>query len=251
MSNNNSNNKIIPVAVALIGAITTIVVALINAGSQNDNEPRDTPTSPTSTATPPSSIVGNYKITGNNPEGGTYKAKLTITGSGSTYKLVWEGEEEQPYTGVGILRGNNLAVSWGNSKCSVVSYQVQDNGSLEGEWIMHNQDGIGTEVAVPSSSASTNDIVGQYTIAGKDPGSNGSAYRETLSIKAMGSLYKFLWADSNLEGVGIIQGNTVAVGFGSVPCNVVLYQVRGDGNLSGIWGLYNQDRIGTEDAVRQ
>lgn len=259
MSNDDSNNKkgswIVPIAVALIGAISTVLVAWLSK-PQFDSSP-----SPSSTADPvasstvqnpspttsPSSIIGTYKIVGNNPREGSYRGTLDITESGSAYQLIWDAGE-QPYIGIGILEGNHFAVGWGNRKCAVASYQVQPDGSLDGKWAVSDQEGIGLELAVPSSGIPTNDIASQYTTTGKSP--SGLAYKEVMSVQTMGSLYQFSWMGSKIKGTGIRKGNTVAVGLGSVPCNVVLYQVQKDGSLSGFWGLYNGNQAGTEEAIR-
>lgn len=194
-----------------------------------------------------SSIVGTYKIVGNNPRIGSYKGTLAITASGSSYQLIWNAAK-QPYIGIGILKKNTLAVGWGSKECAVASYQVQSDGSLNGKWAVFDQKEMGLELLVHSSDAFTNDIVSQYTATGKSP--IGSAYKETISVQRMGELYQFLRTDSKFSGIGIRKGNTVAVGFGSIPCNVVLYQVQEDGSLTGVWGLYNGSQIGTEEAIR-
>jgi hypothetical protein len=260
MSNDDSNNKkgswIVPIAVASIGAISTILVAWFsksNVGSSPspNSTPVGTIASPTvqnpSPTTSPNSIVGSYKIVGNNPTKGSYRGTLDITASGSAYQLIWNAGE-QPYIGIGILEGSNLAVGWGNKKCAVASYQVQPDRSLDGKLAVFGQEGMRLELAVPSSSAPTNDIASEYTTTGKSP--SGSAYKEIMSVQTVGSLYQFLWMDAKVKGTGIRKGNTVAVGFGSATCNVVLYQVQKDGSLSGIWGLYNGNQVGTEEAVR-
>jgi hypothetical protein len=75
---------------------------------------------------------------------------------------------------------------------------------------------------------------------------NGS----TLTVEPAGNLYRFVWSN-NTDGVGIRQGNNVAVGIGGARCGFVAYEIKSDGTLDGIWGGYGSDKTGTEKATRQ
>jgi hypothetical protein len=242
MSDDNSNNKkgswVVPITVALISAISAILVAWI---SKLNFDP------PSSQSSASDSIVGSYKIVGNNPKQGSYGGTLDITKSGSAYQLVWNAGE-QPAIGIGILSGNTLAVGWGSRKCAVVSYQLQPDGSLDGKSAALGQEELGLELAVPSNSDPAGDLANQYETIGKSP--DGSSYKDTISVQQIGELYQFSWMDLKVKGTGIENGNILAVGVGDVPCNVVLYQVKQDGSLTGVWGLYNGNQAGTEEAVR-
>jgi hypothetical protein len=251
---NSGNPRIVVIVATLTSAILTSCTSRTDVNSSPSPELQSTasiasPTTQTSNSTVSSRhIVGSYKVAGNNPDGSSYTGTLDITALGSAYQLIWN-VAEQPYIGIGILEGNVLAVGWGSRQCAIVSYQVQSNGSLDGKWASFAQDSTGLELAVPSGSNLNSDIASQYTATGKNP--SGSTYRETISVQDLGELYKFLWADSTSTGTGIKSGNAVAVGFGSVPCNVVLYRVQEDGNLNGVWGLYDGSQVGEEQATRQ
>jgi hypothetical protein len=91
-----------------------------------------------------SSLAGEYDATGKNPDGKEYKAKLTVEPAGNLYHFVWSNNSE----GVGIKRGNNVAVGIGGARCGFVTYQVQSNGSLDGIWGGGGSDKTGTEIAI-------------------------------------------------------------------------------------------------------
>jgi hypothetical protein len=78
-------------------------------------------------------------------------------------QLIWNAAA-QPYIGIGIMKGNTLAVSWGNKKCGVASYQVKSDGSLDGKWAFFEQESMGKELLVSSSDTSTNRHLQQLLI---------------------------------------------------------------------------------------
>ena len=98
----------------------------------------------TATRTSGSDLVGEYDGTGNNPNGGQYKVKLTVEPAGNLYRFVWSNNSE----GIGIKRGNNVAVGIGGGRCGFVTYQVRSDGSLDGIWGGGGSDKTGTEKAM-------------------------------------------------------------------------------------------------------
>jgi hypothetical protein len=97
----------------------------------------------TATRTGGSSLVGEYDATGKNPDGKEYKTKLTVEPAGNLYHFVWSNSSD----GVGIKRGNNVAVGIGGTRCGFVTYQVQSDTSLDGLWGGGGSDKTGTEKA--------------------------------------------------------------------------------------------------------
>ena len=98
----------------------------------------------TATRTSGSGLVGEYDGTGKNPDGKQYKVKLTVEPAGNLYRFVWSNNSD----GVGIKRGNNVAVGIGGARCGFVVYQVGSDGSLDGIWGGGGSDKMGTEKAV-------------------------------------------------------------------------------------------------------
>jgi len=95
------------------------------------------------TRTSGSGLTGEYDATGKNPDGKQYKARLTVEPAGNLYRFVWSNNTD----GVGIKRGDNIAVGIGGSRCGFVTYQVQSDGSLDGIWGGGGSDKTGTEKA--------------------------------------------------------------------------------------------------------
>jgi hypothetical protein len=89
-------------------------------------------------------LVGEYEATGKNPNGKQYKAHLTVEPAGTLYRFAWSNDTD----GMGIKRGDNVAVGIGGRRCGFVTYEVQGDGSLDGIWGGGGSDKTGTEKAV-------------------------------------------------------------------------------------------------------
>jgi len=98
----------------------------------------------TATRTSGSSLVAEYDATGKNPDGKPYKAHLTVEPAGNLYRFGWSNNTD----GIGIKRGDNVAVGIGGRRCGFVTYQVQGDGSLDGIWGGGGSDKTGTEKAL-------------------------------------------------------------------------------------------------------
>jgi hypothetical protein len=97
------------------------------------------------------------------------------------------------------------------------------------------------------------DISGNYDIAGTNE--DGAAYEGQLQVLKHGSVYQFRWiAGNQYDGVGVINGNTVAVaytdGADGTGCGVVSYRTLANGTLDGVWGMWGVNQSGTERAIR-
>ncbi len=90
-----------------------------------------------------SGLVGDYDGTGKNPDGKQYKVKITVEPAGNLYRFVWSNNSD----GIGIKRGNNIAVGIGGTRCGFVTYEVQSDGTLDGIWGGGGSDKTGTEKA--------------------------------------------------------------------------------------------------------
>ncbi len=88
------------------------------------------------------------------------------------------------------------------------------------------------------------DVAGSYGITGKNPA--GQSYDGALTIKKQDQVYQFSWsvAGSSYDGVGVRDGNLIAVGYGAGEngkgCGAAIYRRTGgktmDGRLGG-WGI--------------
>jgi hypothetical protein len=104
-----------------------------------------------------------------------------------------------------------------------------------------------------TSTVSTPDIAGKYNVLGSNP--NATVYKGTLEVIKRGDVYQFRWnAGSQSDGVGIANGNIVAVAFASGAngkgCGVIDYSIQSDGTLDGKWGYWGVSESGTETATR-
>jgi len=109
------------------------------------------------------------------------------------------------------------------------------------------------ELVSSSSPAAPPEIAGSYNVVGTNP--NGSPYKGTLEVIKHGDVYQFRWtAGGQYDGVGVTNGNVVAVAFANGPdgkgCGVVDYAIAPDGTLAGRWGYWGVDESGTENATR-
>lgn len=214
-------------------------------GSSSSSNSSTTTSSNSTTAT--ANIVGKYNIVGTNPNGAPYKGALEVISHGDVYQFRWSAGNQSD--GVGVMNGNVVAVAFAsgaNGKgCGVVDYTINGDGSLDGKWGYWGTDESGTETATRTSGSG---LEGEYDGAGKNP--TGTTYKVKIQVEGAGDLYHFVWSN-NTEGVGIKQGNNIAVGIGGERCGFVSYEIKADGTLDGIWGGYGSDKTGTEKATKQ
>ena len=90
-------------------------------------------TAPPLMAADEANLVGTYKCEGSSGGGNTYKGTVEITRKGDTYHLKWSLSANEHYTGIGILQGDVLAVSYYGTMKGVVAYKVDDD-KLTGKW---------------------------------------------------------------------------------------------------------------------
>lgn len=103
-----------------------------------------------------------------------------------------------------------------------------------------------------SSSPSNADVTGSYGITGENP--SGQKYSGDLSIKKQGEVYQFSWnvAGSAYDGVGVRDGNLIAVGYGAGDngkgCGAVIYKI-GEKTLDGKMGGWGFNQVGKQTAI--
>ncbi|MEI8350260.1 MAG: hypothetical protein WCI77_08915 [Candidatus Omnitrophota bacterium] len=94
----------------------------------------------------PAGLGGVYKITNAyNPDtGSNYAGTVSINKNGEIYSVNWSLLSES-YSGIGILEGDLLIVSWGvGQNTGVVDYKIEDK-ILIGRWATPGNTGIGIE----------------------------------------------------------------------------------------------------------
>ena len=218
------------------------------ADNKNSGESESTTTSSESTSSAPApDVAGKYNITGTNPDGSPYRGTLEVISRGDVYQFRWNAGAQ--YDGVGVQNGNVVAVSFTTGSegkgCGVIDYEIKSDGDLVGKWGYWGVNEAGSETAKRTSGSG---LEGEYEAAGKNP--DGKTYNAKLTVEPAGNLYRFVWSNDT-DGVGIRRGNNIAVGIGGSRCGFVVYEVKSDGSLDGVWGGGGSDKTGTEKAIKQ
>jgi hypothetical protein len=191
---------------------------------------------------------GNWKIaSAKAPNGSTYTGTVAIAPMRATRQLSWQTSGGN-YTGVGISKGNTLYGGYGiNIDYGVVVYDLKPDGSLSGVWATNKSGGLtGTEQVAGGKA-----LNGTYAITGTNAGNN-SPYKGTLTIQKTGTTYKLTWktGGTSYNGVGILDGNTLAVGWGfGNAFGVVGYYINGNA-AQGIWAMGGGQATGTENLAK-
>ena len=133
----------------------------------------------------------------------------------------------------------------------LVLFMVGCKSSLNSTASTTNQDhapkNTNSSKSTTSAPAPPADIAGKYNVAGSNP--DGGAYKGTLEVISHGDVYQFRWnAGTQYDGVGVANGNVVAVAFANGAngkgCGVVDYEIAGDGALDGKWGYWGVNEAG-------
>ncbi len=110
---------------------------------------------------------------------------------------------------------------------------------------------VSTPKDSPDSPKSSDDLEGSYSITGKNL--SNQAYDGDLTIRKQDEVYQFSWnaGGSAYDGVGVRDGNLVAVGYGAGDngkgCGAAIYKI-GEKTLNGKLGGWGFNKIGTQNA---
>jgi hypothetical protein len=194
--------------------------------------------------------VGLWKIKGTNPAKGTYTGSLDVKKANSeVYTLDWAITNGAKYGGLGMLRGNNFYVSWGqNIEYGIVVYKIEANGNLDGKWVSKSGfTKLISEYATKSKTGSSkiSNLIGIYEVSG---GSGKGSYQGSLTIKAGSNAGHFLFTwkigNSVSNGVGFLNGNEIVVAWGyGETYGVVHYIMESDNKAKGTWAVPNYNGI--------
>jgi hypothetical protein len=142
--------------------------------------------------------------------------------------------------------------------CKLSGSTTSSTGSKSDSSKKTNSDATSTSSKDTNSTSSAPappppDIAGKYDVAGSNP--DGGGYKGTLEVIAHGDVFQFRWnAGTQYDGVGVVNGNVVAVAFANGPngkgCGVIDYEIGGDGALNGRWGYWGVNDAGSEKASR-
>ncbi|MEW4565309.1 hypothetical protein AB1K70_22480 [Bremerella sp. JC770] len=98
-------------------------------------------------------LSGKYQCTGTSNQGGKYVGQVTIKKRNQGYQITWI-VDKTTYSGIGFVDEDRLNVAWTlktpqGVAIGVISYKIQDNGTLEGKWTDPSLKGIYDETLVP------------------------------------------------------------------------------------------------------
>jgi hypothetical protein len=107
-------------------------------------------------------------------------------------------------------------------------------------------------LATGCRAADTKDITGRYSCEGTNPA--GQTYKGTVEITKKGDTYHLAWsigAGDNYEGLGILEGDTLAVSYYGGATGVVVYKVQKGGKLVGKWAVVEgEGKVYTETLTK-
>ena len=82
-------------------------------------------------------LVGTYECQGVEPDGTPYKGLVQIIPNRGSYDVIWIFASGQLYSGLGVVNGDVLAVSYFTNRPGVVAYKIENGEKgprLQGQW---------------------------------------------------------------------------------------------------------------------
>lgn len=99
--------------------------------------------------------------------------------------------------------------------------------------------------------ASAQNLGGRYQVIGQNP--NGSSYSGVAQITVTSTnTCRIVWQTGGTSSSGICMRNGVAFSAGYVLGNkvgLVIYEIKGDGSMDGLWTVADQEGVGRERLV--
>jgi hypothetical protein len=102
-----------------------------------------------------------------------------------------------------------------------------------------------------ATSASAQNVGGRYQVVGKN--FDGSSYSGQAEITVTSNnTCRIVWVTGGTTSRGICMRNGIAFSAGYVlngKVGLVIYEIKGDGTLEGLWTLADQNGVGGERLV--
>ncbi len=95
-------------------------------------------------------VGGLYQVQGTNPDGSLYSGKAEITPtSQTTCRIVWHTGNSNS-SGICMQSGSSFAAGYATGETvGLLIYEIQPDGSLEGNWTIADENGVGQERLIP------------------------------------------------------------------------------------------------------
>jgi hypothetical protein len=87
-------------------------------------------------------LTGIYVCSGTNADGSSYQAIVEIARQNDAYQLQWVVDSEVVAVGMGIRKGDVLAVAYFSGQPGVAAYRIEPDDRLVGEWTVDDADGL-------------------------------------------------------------------------------------------------------------
>ena len=103
-----------------------------------------------------------------------------------------------------------------------------------------------------SALAQSGSVSGIYTVEGRN--FDGSRYRGTAEISVTSrNTCRIVWnVGSVSEGICMRNGTVFAASYGQGgTTGLVIYEIRPDGRMEGLWTMADRDGVGTETLIPQ
>jgi hypothetical protein len=105
-------------------------------------------------------------------------------------------------------------------------------------------------LGLTSFGAAAQSVSGRYTVEGRN--FDGSRYRGLAEIMVTSkNTCRIVWnTGSTSEGICMRNGDVFAASYGQGDtAGLVIYQIRPDGRMEGLWTMADQDGVGTETLI--
>jgi len=103
-------------------------------------------------------------------------------------------------------------------------------------------------VLASAAHAAEGDVGGSYDVLGKNP--DGSEYKGTAEIQVTSeNTCRITWqtGGSSSSGICMRNGNAFAAGYQlGDKVGLVIYEMKGDGSMVGVWTIADQTGVGAE-----
>ena len=100
-----------------------------------------------------------------------------------------------------------------------------------------------------SSVAFAQDIAGHYRLEGANPGGAGR-YSGAVEVTKSGDTFQVVWriGGQTQQGTGVLTGEIFSVAYQQrgAPAGIAVYELGGDGTLSGTWAPIGSSALGIE-----
>ncbi len=189
----------------------------------------------------PSTLVGSYTVSGTNPAESTgYIGTATISGVGDFFIISWLIDDAVT-EGQGIFLNRTFSVAYPLSGCSVSAYNVAEDGSLDGLWVLEGE-GTSPERADPLPNTPVVGLPFEYQVTGTNP--DGTTYGGNMTLTPgtddRAYLFRQIFTENNetveFRGVSVLNADVLAASYAnSGDCGVVNYTVNADGTLTALW----------------